>query len=551
MNYKSDCGPKRRDSSRASDINTHTWPNKRGSVLIIVLAMVVLLAALVVAYLSRTMMDRQSSNTSFNQSKADELARSALDIVTGDLKQEIVNGSSVVPIAAPTTGTASFSPIYAPTNNAYMIPTQNWPGQPTGGAASTIPNLVRVSSTTAIAFPGVDHLASVAPSTTPSANGRFISLARWNQHYLIPRLNAGSTSIDSTPIASFTAAVPNWVYITTSGPAVITATSNTVIGRYAYAVYDEGGLLDMNTAGYPSTSTPVQIGGKAASLGYADLTQLANSSGSQLLTSSQIDQIVGWRNYASIQPSSGTLGSFVMSAGNAASYLNFITSATNSFLTVNNAIWNGKTDQAFLSRQELIGLQSSIGFSQDALQYLGTFSREIDAPTFYYPASGSPTYTNTATNSTTTNDPVANTTNVNILSLRMAQSGTRKDDNGATFSWNAGDPLVCRRFSLGRLSDIAYNATNTSITSDIYYYFGLCRSTASSSDASRSVWTYTGSSGSTTAAALYRDLGSGCGRNSVAGTQFLRTAQGSHSPGFYWRGEWNRRRLGRELRIGG
>ena len=28
------------------------------------------------------------------------------------------------------------------------------------------------------------------------------------------------------------------------------------VGRYAYAVYDEGGLLDINVAGYPIPSTP-------------------------------------------------------------------------------------------------------------------------------------------------------------------------------------------------------------------------------------------------------------------------------------------------------
>ena len=35
-----------------------------------------------------------------------------------------------------------------------------------------------------------------------------------------------------------------------------------------------------------------------------------------------------------------------------------------------------RTDQAVMSRQELIKLQRTIGFSQSLLQYLGTFSRE-------------------------------------------------------------------------------------------------------------------------------------------------------------------------------
>src|SRR5438094_504828 len=56
--------------------------------LLIVLAFVVLLAGLTVAYLSRTSTDRQVAHGSFNDAKSDQLARSALDVIVGDLKQE-------------------------------------------------------------------------------------------------------------------------------------------------------------------------------------------------------------------------------------------------------------------------------------------------------------------------------------------------------------------------------------------------------------------------------------------------------------------------------
>ena len=46
-----------------------------------------------------------------------------------------------------------------------------------------------------------------------------------------------------------------------------------VIGRYAYMIYDEGGLLDMNAAGYPSPMTILQYGRKG-SLAFADLSGL-------------------------------------------------------------------------------------------------------------------------------------------------------------------------------------------------------------------------------------------------------------------------------------
>ena len=59
--------------------------DQRGVALIIVLALVVLLSALIVSYLSRASVDRQAAHGSFNETKADQLARSAIDIVLGDV----------------------------------------------------------------------------------------------------------------------------------------------------------------------------------------------------------------------------------------------------------------------------------------------------------------------------------------------------------------------------------------------------------------------------------------------------------------------------------
>ncbi len=58
-----------------------------------------------------------------------------------------------------------------------------------------------------------------------------------------------------------------------------TLNPNYVVGRYAYVVYDEGGLLDANAAGYPSTAldgssiTPVMMRHKISEA-CADLTQI-------------------------------------------------------------------------------------------------------------------------------------------------------------------------------------------------------------------------------------------------------------------------------------
>ena len=55
----------------------------------IVLALVVLLTGIALAYFSRTTTDRQLAQSSHNDTSSDLLARSALDITVSDLKQEI------------------------------------------------------------------------------------------------------------------------------------------------------------------------------------------------------------------------------------------------------------------------------------------------------------------------------------------------------------------------------------------------------------------------------------------------------------------------------
>src|SRR5260370_28761532 len=128
-----------------------------------------------------------------------------------------------------------------------------------------IPNLIRRSvqgDASTIPSPAVASLVSAVNSTTPSANGRFITLARWNKHYLVPKLNTGDDKTD--PVASFVA--PDWVILTRNGPVPFsgwnatlsdaTLTNNSYpVGRSAYALYDEVQLLDSNVAGSPSGST--------------------------------------------------------------------------------------------------------------------------------------------------------------------------------------------------------------------------------------------------------------------------------------------------------
>src|SRR5439155_22320229 len=285
---------------------------ERGAALVIVLAFVVLLSGLAVAYLSRATSDRPVAHSSFNQSKADQLAASGMDLVIGGLRQEITG-----PVPTPT-------PPYLPATNANMLPIRT--GTPS--SAPAIPNLVRRSvRSDSIPAPGVSSLASTVNSTTDvSANGRSITLARWNKHYLVPKLNTSDNKTD--PVASFVA--PDWVILTQGdannptttpgGPVGFSAWNSTLadptnahyaVGRCAYAIYDEGSLLDANVVGYPNGYSPNQLDlvGRKGPVAFADLTALPSPSPnppSPYFTNSsspyQLDTLVAWRNYASVSP---------------------------------------------------------------------------------------------------------------------------------------------------------------------------------------------------------------------------------------------------------
>ena len=436
-------------------------PQKRGAALIVVLAFLVLLSGVVVAYLSRTTSDRQLAHGTFSGNRADILARSALDLVVADLKQEIV--------ARSTASTINGYTIYTPNASTNMLPIRS--GNPTG-SPDPIPNLVRRSYRTDVS--GVNSRASASNSATDlSLNNRSVTLARWNKHYLIPRASpTPSADSDTTPTTTFVA--PDWVLVTRNGPAVKTAigggstalnnatasNTNYVVGRYAYAIYDEGGLVDANVAGYPQptplpspTAYVQRIGRKGAS-SFADLTQINLSFGA-------INDIVGWRSYSSVHPS-GAFKNFTFPSPAPDTYVSSVLSNTTGFLTVSNTtVWNNGTDQMFPTRQSLLKFQADDNFSVAALQYLGTFSREWNRPTW-----------KSATISAINSD---------LQAIRVATAFTRPDGSQAV----VGEPLLNRRYLLTRINEL----TNTS-DPNIQRDFGLRW------DGVNIRWNYVGATGS-------------------------------------------------------
>ena len=456
--------------------------SKVGVALVMVLAFLVLISGLVVAFLSRTGTVRQIAHSSFNDAKADQLARSALDIVVADLKQEIVAGS--------TASTVNGYTIYTPLGNANMLPMTSGTPLPTPIASS---NMIRRSiRSDPISAPGVASRASAINSAADvSLNNRSISLARWNKHYLLPRSTASPTPVptDTTPVSNFVA--PDWVVVTRNGPAAFnswttdladaTSTNTTyAIGRYSYAIYDVGGLIDINVAGYPTpTSTPaayVQTIGRKGSVAFADLTQLAN------LSTGGTGDIIGWRNYASVQPG-GSFTSFTFDSSAASRYMTTVLSNTNGFMTVNGTIWNGGTDQAFVNRQSLIQLRGPINFTANALQYLTTFSRELNRPTWKPSTPSGSTIDYAAQAGSTT------AINRDLAAVRVTAAFVRADGTQAA----AGEPLLKKRYSLTRIDELT-STTNPNIQRD----FGL------KWNAGQNHWDYVGATGSVVQSTIER-----------------------------------------------
>ena len=143
-----------------------------------------------------------------------------------------------------------------------------------------------------------------------------------------------------------------------------------------------------------STPWPVNLARKGT-VAFADLTTLPSTPTAITPTTpvgnmggfpspTPINKLMGWRNYATTQQTGASFDnpSFPLASADnfARNFLGAAYPLATSFTTVSTTVRNNRTDQAAMSRQELIKLQRTIGFSQSLLQYLGTFSRELNRP---------------------------------------------------------------------------------------------------------------------------------------------------------------------------
>ncbi len=419
--------------------------DKRSSALVITLAILVLISGLLIVFLNQSTLNRAISFSSSGQYRSDLLAHTAVETIVGDLRSEIVAGST-------TYKTSGNSNIYLPTTNFTAVPSRVGNQNFTNLVKQSVAGLSFWSGqyyNTGITSP----VRSAANNNTlsPSFNDRYIKVSQWNEPGLLGDPGTGTTAQVPTVYTP-----PDWVLITRQG-AVINANTlpavapglgslsdrsasnpNYVIGRYAYAIYNEGGLLDVNVAGVPSTLSGATFTTRRGLLPQVDLANLLSNPSINDITSAAADAnaLVSWRN--------------TVTASSANSYTNYVMSSTNGFTSVATG------DQAFVSRKDLINyIKNNSAIPTAALTFLGTFTRDSDGPS-YYPNPNRPKVSSTQ-------DDI---TNPQILAIRVQNGFPRPDGTTAVL----GEPLLKHRFPLSRL---ALFQNPTSNANAIKTYFSM------------------------------------------------------------------------------
>lgn len=390
-----------------------------GMVLVIILAMIVLVTIAIMAFFTHATANQQVETSRSNRTEADLLAQSAGDYVTGLLMSEITSSANS------TNNTQSGVVFYRPLSSTNAVPRRAL----SSGISSTDTNffnLIRQSTPNNSA----DTNASSHGTAVSSRNGRLVGASRWNFPMLLG------------PSGFATNQLPNWIYITRDGGVTATPGTN-VIGRFAYNVYDIGGLLNANVAGFPSSIATTNISRLKSSIAGADLTLLPGlSSGS-----SAINDLVRFRNNGSL-----ALDDVYVQTVNA-----FLEEGYTNGITTN--LSPAYTNNFFTSRQDLIRyVRTQNKLLTNALPYLTHFSRSLTTPAWYpVNPSGLSGYDYAG------NKNMANSANRDLLGVRFAaaakvmyyaDNGTIYKEDGVNdgHDASAGSALVERKFSLAKLA---------------------------------------------------------------------------------------------------
>ena len=329
--------------------------SRRGVALVLTLALIVIASVLLLGFIATSQQNSIGTRSHARGLQAEGLAIGALDQITGDLLSEIVASSTATDAIVP----SGDSPVtlYPAKPATDLVPRRL-------GVDTSNKNLVNLIRRSAVPQADSTTAAATDNSTLPSGDGRWISAARWNKPQLLQSTDG------------FVA--PDWIVVTRDGPkpaatdADVAAfrdlsptNSNGAVGRFAYTIYDVGGLLNVNVAGFPSGAASLDGGrrkGGKETAAWADLTQIG-------LSQEQIEALGQWRN--------GTTWSDpTRYATNTAIDL----AASLGFTRVQTG------DDALLSRQELLSFAQANGLPSSCLPNLTTFSVALNSASYLPPA---------------------------------------------------------------------------------------------------------------------------------------------------------------------
>lgn len=439
--------------------------DSRGAAILTVLAVLALLVAILMVFLTRVSFNRETSFADLNRTKADWLARGALETVIADLRQEMRDHSDS------SATQPDRSELFEVSESVQMRPTRMLKDSALL-ADTNYRNLLKQSahgngfSSLSEKVSGKLRRASAVSTSIPALSGRRIPADRW-------RLPLLYDPLDESPLAS--AQLPDWIYLARDGSNPIEFFSDQVpdltkgidgefspnlahiVGRYAFQIYDVSGLLDLNVAGHDPEQTPADDIARKGSLLYADLAQLPGAS-------SAIGDLPLWRNR------------LLEDWGDSAREMIETTGRVDGWLRPQ--IKSGDNDNLFLSRQDLLAfhfIRSEV-LPREALPFVTHFSRSINSPLLRpgYDASdlgGEGSTFDYSSNASDTANP-----NPDVLKVRVIEPFTRRDGTEA----ERGSPLMETRFPLSKIDLFLNPAENADAIAE---WFGL-------ENAGTAQWTY-------------------------------------------------------------
>ncbi len=427
--------------------------SERGSALLIVLAFIVILAVVLLAFLSNSQRSLQQSQSSTAIVKTQMLGEVATAAIIDDLVDEMKAGSD----EDPAEGTAmKVSQPWA------MVPKRVLK-VPAMSNDANFNNLVKQSVSGQPFFPNLPPYrhegrsrASNANTFDPSRNQRIISTQRWDKPKLLGTAgslgNFASTQLPDWILITRAGAVPSNGALDKAKVADKTPTSTSyVLGRFAYNIYQVDGLLDINVAGFAPTNA--SSAASKGSLAWADLRAIPGFS-----SDSNVADFIAWRNKLS------DVDYPAMVAGRPAASPNATPGPWGEPGGFLKPYTNGtQSDNRFFSRQDLLKFLSTqfpAGSNViNAAPFLTTFSADLDQPSFR-PDPNRPAIK--ANETTGGNDGYGN-----------EGQAVDKQINPSLLAVRNGDqPVVKRRFPLERLKYVTPNPDSTA-AGKIEDYFGL------------------------------------------------------------------------------